>query len=177
MPRKKKRSFGRVPEHVRVYQQFQDMEAWLENEEETTFNHCGTIIRKDEVSLKKHPGKDSVSLVREIFQGEKKDQCTIWHNGKYWRVTVVTRKDEDKSREVVVLESLIEWLENGQNKDSFVINDWTIVKAAVKPTVVPSNTVDDIISEVVEGPGDVVVMAIVHNNQSWLINATRAEDD
>lgn len=91
MPRKKKKSTSRDPEHVRIYQQFQDMEAWLENEEEETFDHCGTIIRKDPMSLKKHPGKDSVSLVREIFQGEKKNQCVIGHLGKYWRITVVVR--------------------------------------------------------------------------------------
>lgn len=98
MPRKKKRKSTSgtrsQPDHIRVYPQFIAMEAWLDDPELPTHDHCGTVIQKELLEREKLPDKNSVDLVREIFQGEKKDEIVIVHNSKAWKITVVRRAHE-----------------------------------------------------------------------------------
>ena len=67
------------------------MEAWLDDPELPTHDHCGTIIKKELLDRKKLPNKNSIDLVREIFQGERNDEIVIVHNSKAWKITVEKR--------------------------------------------------------------------------------------
>lgn len=88
MGRKKKSR--RDDEHIRKYPQFQKMEKWvIEGEDQSLFAHFGRVIKKTAVRRKRHPGHDTVSLVRKVFQGSRDNEIVIMEEGKAWKIEVV----------------------------------------------------------------------------------------
>ncbi len=83
---------ARDKEHIRTYPQFQLMEKWvIEAPDGSMFAHFGKVIKKTALRRKRHPGHDTVSVVRNIYQGANPtSEITIMENGSAWRIEVVS---------------------------------------------------------------------------------------
>lgn len=81
---------ARDQEHIRKYPQFQNMEKWvIEGEDGSMFAHFGKVIKKTHLPRrKKHPGNDTVGVIRRLFQGTDKE-IVIMEERKVWKIEVV----------------------------------------------------------------------------------------
>ena len=78
------------PEHIRKYDVFKRMEKWVtEGPDDSMYAHRGIVIKKTATKHKRHPGLDTVGIVRRIFQAKSDEEIVIMEEGQGWRITVV----------------------------------------------------------------------------------------